>query len=85
MLRVKKEEEKNMRDKRAKENRTNGRINAGIPGNPELGWAIRAGITDGSRLGDYATREETALMIAAALRYWTGCVFKVLNRNQEES
>lgn len=48
-------------------------------GNPEVNWGIRAGITDGSRLGDYATREETVHMIAAALRYWTQCVFHILN------
>ncbi|MBE6973123.1 MAG: hypothetical protein E7440_04490 [Ruminococcaceae bacterium] len=50
---------------------------AGI--NPELDWMIRAGITDGRRCRDYATREETALMIAAALRYWTSCVFRMLD------
>ena len=52
--------------------------------NRRLEWAVRAGITDGSRPGDYATREETAQMIATALRYWTQCVFQVLNAREEE-
>ncbi len=41
-------------------------------------WAVNAGITDGSRPESYATRKETALMIAAALRYWTRCVLRLL-------
>lgn len=45
----------------------------------ELEWALRAGITDGSRPRAYVTREESILMLTAALRYWTECVFRVLN------
>ena len=48
-------------------------------GNQELEWMIRAGITDGSRPEAYATRQETAIMIAAALRYWTSCVLRILH------
>lgn len=68
-----------MQNKQLNESRMSGRTGADTAGNPELEWAIRAGITDGSRTGDYATREETVLMIAAALRYWTSCVFRMLD------
>lgn len=49
----------------------------------ELEWAISAGITDGSCPELYATREETVLMIAAALRYWTSCVFRLLKEKPD--
>lgn len=47
--------------------------------NAELEWAVSAGLTDGSRPRAYVTREESALMLTAALRYWTSCVFRILN------
>jgi len=48
----------------------------------DLEWAVSAGLTDGSRPGDYVTREESVLMLTAALRYWTECVFRILNGEQ---
>ena len=68
-----------MKNKRLNESRMSGKTGVDTTGSPELEWAIRAGITDGSSPGDYATREETVLMIAAALRYWTSCVFRLLD------
>lgn len=72
-----------MKHKQLNESQTSGRTGADTARAPELEWAIRAGITDGSRAEDCATREETVLMIAAALRYWTSCVFRMLNEEPE--
>lgn len=73
-----------MKEKQANEKRMGGQTEAIHAEKAEWDWAVRAEITDGSRPGDYATREETALMIAAALRYWTGCVFRILNEGMQE-
>ena len=51
--------------------------------NTDLEWAVRAGITDGSRPRAYITREESVLMLTAALRYWTSCVFRILKGEME--
>ena len=46
----------------------------------DLEWAVRAGITDGSSPRAYLTKEEGVIMLTAALRYWTSCVFRILKR-----
>lgn len=74
-----------MKYKQLNDSHTSGQPSVNTAGKTELEWAIQAGITDGSRSGDYATREETVLMIAAALRYWTNCVFRLLNAESEEA
>ena len=51
--------------------------------NADLEWAVSAGITDGSRPRAYVTREECVLMLTAALRYWIGCVFRILKGEME--
>lgn len=54
------------------------RSQAAGSGGAELEWAISAGLTDGSSPRAYVTREECVLMVTAALRYWTDCVFRIL-------
>ena len=44
----------------------------------DLEWAVSAGLTDGSRPRAYVTREECVIMLSAALRYWSDCVFRIL-------
>lgn len=40
--------------------------------------AHRMGITDGSRPQSFATREEVATMLMAALKHWTDCAIKIV-------
>jgi len=51
--------------------------------NADLEWAVSAGLTDGSRPRAYVTREESILMLTAALRYWTSCVFRIMRGEME--
>ena len=51
--------------------------------NTDLEWAVRVGITNGSRPRAYITREESVLMLTAAIRYWTSCVFRILKGEME--
>jgi len=44
----------------------------------QMEWAVHIGLTDGKSPRAYVTREESVLMIAAALRYWTSCVINLL-------
>ena len=43
--------------------------------------AQRMGITDGSRPQNFATREEAATMIIAALKHWTDCAIEIVKNS----
>ena len=43
--------------------------------------AQHMGITDGRRPQSFATREEVATMIMAALKHWTDCVINIVKNS----
>jgi len=43
--------------------------------------AQRMGITDGRRPQSFATREEVATMIMAALKHWTDCAINIVKNS----
>ena len=45
-------------------------------------WAIRAGITDGTRPLAFVTREEATQMIYLALEYFFGQIVRMLGKGQ---